>query len=119
LGHIENDQVVNQSSLSKQVRSSLRITISGIVLTGSVFIARFEGGDSRNDAGIGRIEAEAKIIVVVGASYVESWTVTRPIAGYRTITKAVHGQQPFEMIERFQPDVIALKPEAVGDCVGL
>ena len=104
---------MNQSSLSIQLRSFFCITISVIALTGSAFIARSEGGDSQNDAVIGRIEAEAKIIVVVGASYVESWNVTRPIAGYRLITKGVHGQQTFEMLERFQDDVIALKPEAV------
>jgi hypothetical protein len=104
---------VNQSRLSKQLRSSFCITISVIALTCSAFIARSEGGDSRNDAGIGQIEAEAKVIVVVGASYVESWNVTRPIAGYRLITKGVHGEQTFEMLERFQHDVIALNPEAV------
>lgn len=104
---------MNQSSLSKQVRSYLCIAIAVIALTGSGFIARSEAGYSWNDTERDQIEVGAKTIVVVGASYVESWSLNRLIAGYRMINRGVHGEQSFEMLARFRQDVIALKPEAV------
>lgn len=104
---------MNRKKLSQQIWPYLCSVIAVIGLFATAFIARSESGDSWNDTGTNRTEVGAKTIVVIGASYVESWNLTRPIAGYRMINKGVHGQQSFEMLARFQNDVIALRPEAV------
>lgn len=56
---------------------------------------------------------EVRSIVVIGASYAGGWNPEQPIAGHRIINRGVNGQQSFEMLARFESDVIALKPEAV------
>ncbi|MGA6826066.1 GDSL-type esterase/lipase family protein [Nitrospira sp. NS4] len=96
---------MNQKGLSPQIWPFLFIVIAFIGWLATAFISRSEANGSMSDTGA--------TIVVVGASYVESWDLNRPIAGYRMINKGVHGQQSFEMLDRFQHDVIALKPEAV------
>jgi lysophospholipase L1-like esterase len=58
-------------------------------------------------------EKSEKTIVIIGASYAGGWTSERPIAGYRIINKGVNGEQSFEMLSRFEADVVALKPDAV------
>jgi lysophospholipase L1-like esterase len=57
--------------------------------------------------------AEEKTIVVIGASYAGGWNSDRPIAGFRFINKGIGGQQSFEMLARFETDVLAIKPDAV------
>lgn len=56
--------------------------------------------------------AEDEIIVLLGASYVRGWNL-QEIAGYRVINKGVNGEQSFEMLSRFDRDVIAVNPRAV------
>ena len=51
-------------------------------------------------------------IVLIGASYTRGWTI-QEIAGMKVINKGVDGNQSFEMLARFQNDVIANKPKAV------
>ncbi len=51
-------------------------------------------------------------VVIIGASYVRGWAL-KEIAGIRIINKGVNGEQSFEMLRRFEQDVIALNPKAV------
>jgi len=55
---------------------------------------------------------EEEMIVLIGASYVRGWNL-QEIAEARVINKGVNGEQSFEMLERFDRDVIALSPRAV------
>lgn len=60
-----------------------------------------------------KIEVGSKTLVVLGASYAGGWDPKRPIAGYRIVNKGVSGQQSFEMLARFEVDVVSLNPDAV------
>ena len=51
-------------------------------------------------------------IIVIGASFVEAWPI-QEIGGVRTINKGVAGEQSFEMLQRFEKDVLSLNPRAV------
>jgi len=51
-------------------------------------------------------------IVLLGASYVGGWKI-QEIAGLNVINKGVSGEQSFEMLARFQNDVLANNPRAV------
>jgi len=58
------------------------------------------------------IDPKAALIVLIGASYTRGWNI-QEIAGLEVINKGVNGNQSFEMLARFQSDVIANKPRAV------
>jgi lysophospholipase L1-like esterase len=60
-----------------------------------------------------KMETASKTMVLIGASYAGGWDPGRPIAGYRLVNKGVNGQQSFEMLARFETDVIGLKPDVV------
>lgn len=62
---------------------------------------------------MGSKDGRDKILVILGASYAGGWPSERPLAGYKIVNKGISGQQSFEMLERFGPDVVALKPDAV------
>lgn len=51
-------------------------------------------------------------IVVLGASYAANWSLPA-IGGYRVINAGLPGQQSFEMLARFDRDVVAARPRAV------
>lgn len=51
-------------------------------------------------------------IVLLGASYAGGWQLP-PIAGRTVINKGMEGQQSWELLERFDRDVVALRPSAV------
>lgn len=51
-------------------------------------------------------------VVVLGASYASGWG-TPEFAGLHVINKGIGGQQSFEMLERFETDVVGLAPRAV------
>jgi lysophospholipase L1-like esterase len=51
-------------------------------------------------------------LVIIGASYVRGWDL-KEIAGIPVINKGVNGEQTFEMLRRFEQDVIASRPKAV------
>lgn len=51
-------------------------------------------------------------IALLGASYAAGWSLG-PIAGVPVVNLGVAGQQSFEMLERFERDVVALSPRAV------
>lgn len=72
-----------------------------------------EVGGSGSAMGMDRVAAAPKTLVLIGASYAGGWPSERPIAGCRMINKGVSGQQSFEMLARFESDVLALKPDAV------
>jgi lysophospholipase L1-like esterase len=56
--------------------------------------------------------AASKYLVIVGASYAEEWH-TPQLPGYIVINRALCGQVTSEVRERFERDVIELKPDAV------
>jgi uncharacterized SAM-binding protein YcdF (DUF218 family)/lysophospholipase L1-like esterase len=51
-------------------------------------------------------------VVILGASYAASWPLTE-IGGVPVVNKGVAGQQSFELLERFDRDVVASRPRAV------
>lgn len=51
-------------------------------------------------------------IALLGASYAAGWSLS-PISGAPVINLGVGGQQSFEMLERFERDVVPLRPRAV------
>jgi len=51
-------------------------------------------------------------VVILGASYAGSWGLDT-IAGHRVVNAGVPGQQSFEMLERFDRDVLPARPRAV------
>jgi len=51
-------------------------------------------------------------IVLLGASYAASWPVA-DVAGVPLVNKGIAGQQSFELLERFDADVVQLAPRAV------
>lgn len=51
-------------------------------------------------------------IVLIGASYAAGWQLPA-VAGSPVVNKGMEGQQSFELLERFDRDVVALRPRAV------
>jgi uncharacterized SAM-binding protein YcdF (DUF218 family)/lysophospholipase L1-like esterase len=51
-------------------------------------------------------------VVLLGASYASNWALTE-VAGTPVLNRGVPGQQSFEMLERFDRDVVAAHPRAV------
>ena len=51
-------------------------------------------------------------IVLLGASYAAEWPMT-DIAGVPVINRGIAGQQSFELLARFDADVVAVRPRAV------
>jgi lysophospholipase L1-like esterase len=51
-------------------------------------------------------------VVVLGASYAAGWPL-QSIGDTRVINKGVSGQQSWELLERFDQDVVSLSPRAV------
>jgi uncharacterized SAM-binding protein YcdF (DUF218 family) len=51
-------------------------------------------------------------IVVLGASYAQGWDLKR-VGNHAVINTGITGQQSFEMLERFQRDVVSARPRAV------
>ena len=51
-------------------------------------------------------------IVLLGASYAAGWPLT-DVAGVPIVNKGIAGQQSFELLERFDADVVQLAPRAV------
>ena len=77
------------------------------ILTGT------EAGGLADKRETDKMEAGMRTIVVIGASYAGGWKPDRAIAGSRIVNKGVDGQQSFEMLARFETDVLALKPDGV------
>jgi lysophospholipase L1-like esterase len=50
-------------------------------------------------------------VVLLGASYAAGWKLTLP--GIHVVNRGVPGQQSFELLARFDSDVVAAKPRAV------
>lgn len=86
------------------------------IATGVLFstqVMGVEAAGSEGETKMDKVEAGSKAIVLIGASYAGGWPADKPVAGYRMINKGVNGQQSFEMLARFETDVLALKPDAV------
>lgn len=56
--------------------------------------------------------SQQKPIVIIGASYAQGWPVT-VLDGMTVINKGAGGEQTYELLARFDRDVIAAKPRAV------
>lgn len=54
-----------------------------------------------------------KVLVLIGASYARGWDPGGLIAGCQIVNKGIDGQQSFEMLARFETDVLSLNPDAV------
>lgn len=50
--------------------------------------------------------------MLLGASYAQAWPL-REVKGVPVVNRGVGGQQSFELLERFDRDVVALRPRAV------
>lgn len=59
-----------------------------------------------------KVKNPSRPVVVLGASYAGGWDL-RSLAGVPVINRGVSGQQSFEMLERFERDVVASRPRAV------
>lgn len=69
--------------------------------------------DSYADNSMNRQEGHMpKTLVIIGASYAKGLN-PKNLAGYQVVNKGVNGEQSFEMLARFETDVVALKPDAV------
>ena len=91
----------------------LQNKISSVFILISILVV-VDGTESvESSTGMEAIKGGTKTIVVIGASYAGGWDPGRPIAGYRLFNKGISGQQSFEMLARFETDVVALKPDAV------
>jgi uncharacterized SAM-binding protein YcdF (DUF218 family) len=51
-------------------------------------------------------------VVVLGASYAGAWKLDR-VAGRAVVNRGVSGQQSFEMLQRFERDVVTAQPRVV------
>jgi lysophospholipase L1-like esterase len=51
-------------------------------------------------------------IVLIGASYAKGWDLGE-VDGMRVINKGMSGEQSFEMLSRFEEDVLSVKPKSV------
>lgn len=87
---------------------SILMGICSPMVAGAIEISGLEG-----QAKMDHSEGRTKTIVLIGASYAGGWPSERPIGGYRMVNKGVSGQQSFEMLARFESDVLVLKPDAV------
>ena len=58
------------------------------------------------------IEPDAAPVVLLGASYLAAWTLSA-IGGRPVVNRGVPGNQTHEYLERFERDVVALRPRAV------
>lgn len=67
----------------------------------------------RDQPNMDNIEVASKTLVILGASYAGGWPSDRSVVGYRVINKGVNGQQSYEMLARFENDVVTLNPDAV------
>jgi lysophospholipase L1-like esterase len=54
----------------------------------------------------------SKRVVIIGASYVEGWNI-HTIANMTVVNKGISGETSIEILNRFDQDVISLKPFAV------
>lgn len=79
-----------------------------VMLTDASCTIDGHAGDSMND----REDNMPKTLVIIGASYAKGLN-PKNLAGYRVINKGVNGEQSFEMLARFETDVVTLKPNAV------
>jgi lysophospholipase L1-like esterase len=63
-------------------------------------------------SGQGTGSNESRPIVILGASYAASWKLPN-LDGIPVVNAGVPGQQSFEMLARFESDVVAVGPRAV------
>jgi uncharacterized SAM-binding protein YcdF (DUF218 family)/lysophospholipase L1-like esterase len=78
------------------------------------------GGNLRNEFGgiVERVSwqkagtTESAPVVILGASYAANWKLAN-VDGIPVVNAGVPGQQSFEMLARFESDVVAARPRAV------
>jgi lysophospholipase L1-like esterase len=84
------------------------VRISMLMLGVSVAFALSPSG--AQEAGT-PVNAADRPVVILGASYAGGWNPSVP--GVRFVNKGVTGQQTFEMLARFEQDVVSQTPRAV------
>ena len=89
------------------------IAMGLFVPVGATGIEGIEVGDLRSKLGVEKMGGSSRTIILIGASYAGGWNPGRPIVGFQIVNRGVSGQQSFEMLSRFETDVLALKPDAV------
>lgn len=57
-------------------------------------------------------DSKVNTVVIIGASYVRAWLV-QELGGKQVVNKGVDGQQSFEVLQRFERDVISVNPSTV------
>jgi hypothetical protein len=61
---------------------------------------------------VANADSKMNTVVIIGASYVRAWPI-QEADGKKVLNKGVDGQQTFEMLQRFEQDVISVNPSAV------
>jgi lysophospholipase L1-like esterase len=79
--------------------------ISGLAFTGSVSRAR--------NAGVSAPAKDEKRVVFMGDSITDGWKLATYFPSKPYINRGISGQTTPQMLIRFRPDVIALKPQVV------
>jgi uncharacterized SAM-binding protein YcdF (DUF218 family)/lysophospholipase L1-like esterase len=110
-GHVNN--VAMLSSGVREIAALFYYRVRGWVESGNAMnpapSQRETAVSSRSDM---QVSNPSGPLVVLGASYAGGWKFG-PVAGMPVINQGVAGQQSFEMLERFERDVVAVRPRAV------
>lgn len=87
----------------------LILVCSGLTIVSSINAVSVDSTKTEDD--VANLNKE-KPIVILGASYAAGLEIEN-LAGYSVINKGVAGEQSFEMLSRFDKDVVSLNPEKV------
>ena len=58
------------------------------------------------------MDSDVRPIIIIGASYAASWPIDT-LAGHPVVNAGISANQSFEMVERFDSDVLAEEPDKV------
>ena len=102
---------VSTNNDSNEYLKELAISIEAVLIqqTEGYLESKKEGKSTTTGQDLNK---KNNIFVLIGASYAKGWKLDE-VVGMRVINKGISGEQSFEMLSRFQEDVIALKPNAV------
>jgi lysophospholipase L1-like esterase len=90
------------------MQSGARNTVFGLLLA---MLSYTVTNESEAQSTLESVEGE-QLLVVIGASYARAWPI-ESIGGRRVVNRGINGNQSFEMLARFQEDVLDLKPSTV------
>jgi lysophospholipase L1-like esterase len=88
-----------------------RLRLGAAVVACALLLAPMPGGAQAGRSSGMTVRYPSGPIVVLGASYAGGW---KPVAGdLRLVNKGISGNESWEMLARFEPDVLAEQPRAV------